>query len=212
MSGTSEMCEKVILTGSRNAISSPESLGGRTHCAWQDGRTIARSGLGVAHASHSAPPEHTAEQMTIDTFGQSFNASSRSEDLQSFLESRLRARLDADGSPEYVLVWKRWDMQSGPPICALRASARRTYASGSIGLAGWATPLSKDWKSGHANQLGINSRPLNEQATGLIPIGLIASMEKRDGYRLNHRFSLWLMGFPAEWASCGERAMLSFLR
>ena len=29
------------------------------------------------------------------------------------------------------------------------------------------------------------------------------------GFRLNPRFSLWLMGYPAEWASCGERAMQS---
>ena len=29
------------------------------------------------------------------------------------------------------------------------------------------------------------------------------------GWRLNPRFSLWLQGYPAEWAFCGERAMQS---
>ena len=36
-------------------------------------------------------------------------------------------------------------MRSGPPICALRASARRTSASGSTGEAsGWPTPIVND--------------------------------------------------------------------
>ncbi len=35
----------------------------------------------------------------------------------------------ASGSPLYELTWKSWDMPSGAPICALRASARRTSVS-----------------------------------------------------------------------------------
>jgi hypothetical protein len=56
----------------------------------------------------------------------------------------LRAALDVDGSPEYALTWKCWDMQSGLPICALRASARRTSGNGS---GGWQSPTSGDAKS-----------------------------------------------------------------
>jgi hypothetical protein len=59
-----------------------------------------------------------------------------SQTMQRCLENRLRARLDAHGSPEYVLTWKRWDMLSGPPICALRASARRISDSD---CGGWPT-------------------------------------------------------------------------
>src|SRR5690242_21166272 len=59
-----------------------------------------------------------------------FRSSSPSAVLQSSLESRLRARLDVHGSPEYVLTWKTWDMPSGPLICALRASARPTSGNG----------------------------------------------------------------------------------
>ena len=59
------------------------------------------------------------------TSGQNGSGSSPSAALQRSLESRLRTRLDASGSPEYALTWRRWDMPSGPPICALRASARR---------------------------------------------------------------------------------------
>jgi hypothetical protein len=53
------------------------------------------------------------------------------------LESRLVAALDVHGSPEYALTWKHWDMPSGPPICALRASGRRTSGSA---CSGWPTP------------------------------------------------------------------------
>jgi hypothetical protein len=83
------------------------------------------------------------------------------------LESRLRARLGAAGSPEYVLTWKHWDMLSGPPICALRARGRKPkdgyigkivpvsspgnpsssgHPISDSGYSGWGTPLSQ-----HAN-------------------------------------------------------------
>jgi hypothetical protein len=49
------------------------------------------------------------------------------------------------GSPEYVLTWKHWDMESGPQICALRASARRTSDSG---CGGWPTPAAQNATGG----------------------------------------------------------------
>jgi hypothetical protein len=48
-----------------------------------------------------------------------------------------------NGSPEYVLTWKHWDMPSGPPICALRARARRTSDSA---FGGWPTPDSSGFE------------------------------------------------------------------
>jgi DNA (cytosine-5)-methyltransferase 1 len=39
------------------------------------------------------------------------------------------------------LTWKHWDMPLGLPICALRASVRRTSASD---FSGWPTPLTND--------------------------------------------------------------------
>jgi hypothetical protein len=70
---------------------------------------------------------------TNDTSGPLFTVSSKSAALQSSLESSLRARMDVNGSPEYALIWKQWDMPAGLPICALRASAHRTSASAFIG-------------------------------------------------------------------------------
>lgn len=76
-----------------------------------------------------------------------------SENLQSSLERSLRAAIAIDCSPEYALKWRHWDMPSGPPICALRASARRTSGKGCSGSPpetdetpqeGWGTPTVQD--------------------------------------------------------------------
>lgn len=53
--------------------------------------------------------------------------------------------MDANGSPEYALTWSTWDMPSGPPICRLRASARRTSGSG---CSGWPTARVQDGQKG----------------------------------------------------------------
>ena len=50
--------------------------------------------------------------------------------------------MDANGSPEYGLTWDTWDMPAGPPICRLRASARRTSGNDS---GGWPTPMARDY-------------------------------------------------------------------
>jgi hypothetical protein len=86
-----------------------------------------------------------------DTCGPLFMTSSPSAALQSSLESRLKALTDVNGSPEYALIWKQWDMPAGLPICALRASARRKSDSGFIG---WPTPTVPTKTDGH--QAGNN--------------------------------------------------------
>lgn len=60
--------------------------------------------------------------------------------------------MDGSGSPLYGLTWKTWDMPSGEPICALRASARRTSGNGSTGERGWPTPM-----AGTPAQKGYNA-------------------------------------------------------
>ena len=88
-----------------------------------------------------------------DTSGQKCAGLSLSANLQSSLESRLQANLAETGSPEYALTWKHWAMQSGPPICALRASARRISDKDSIGAPkGWPTPCSQDGPKGGPGQ------------------------------------------------------------
>lgn len=120
-----------------SATSLRASAAGPTPSDSQDGPKTDRAGREVAPASPSAWQEVERARLTNGTYGQSFNGSSPSADLQRSLESRLRVRMAAYGSPEYVLTWKHWDMHVGLPILAQRASARRTSGSGSTG---WPTP------------------------------------------------------------------------
>lgn len=252
------------------------------------GTAIARPGQDHVLASRLVSLAKEKAPVTYGICGQSSCDSSPSVALQQSLESKLRERMDVNGSPEYDLTWKHWDMESGPPICALRASARRIPVSVCIGeltgwptpdtnkrggaqdpakrkagghsvnlqdvamLSGWPTCSARDWKNGQSNQHGKNARPLNEvamlagwgtpaaqeaggtpeqflarkqkakengaqlgasltslslQAHGVIMKSSPAQTEKRGA--LNPEHSRWLMGFPTEWLSCADLAMLS---
>jgi len=126
--------------------------GGLTHSGWLAGQQIDPSGREAALANHSVAQAKAKELTTLAIYGPLFAGSLPSADLQQSLESRLRARLGGDGSQEYVLTWKRWDMESGVPICALRASVRRTYGSG---CGGWATPTAHDEKN---DRMGMSAK------------------------------------------------------
>ena len=179
---------------SRPVIFSEGSGAGPTLFDSQVGPPIDRSGPDPAPASPSVKPDKEKEKPTNDISGPTGLNSSEHVSLQLSLESRLRQRMAEHGSQEYVLTWKHWDMNSGPPICALRASRRRTSDSDCSGwptpktptggantnrkqrgaggpdlqeVAGWATPTAVNWRDGRGNQHGKNSRPLQEQAQGL---------------------------------------------
>ena len=294
---------------------SRESEDGTTPSTSPDGKAP----CGPAHAPVSRFRRRDSERaMPInDTSGPLFTTSSPSANLQSSLESRLRARMDVNGSPEYALAWSQWDMPAGPPICRLRASARRisgkdcggwsspsaalgeknvrteagakaeaarkgwtndlavaahsicresisqtaetegkrkavmtagwpTPMAGTpkqkgyneagntdsgrktVALAGWATPTTRDHKSGGADLSGSMVRKdgklrndlLDYQAAmtiGQTPSGSDAPTGNPGesppmGTMLNPRFSLWLQGYPTEWASCGEVVIRSSLK
>lgn len=81
-----------------------------------------------------------------------------SESLQNALGQSLQRRLCVSASQEYTLTWKLWGMQSGPPICAQRASARRTFDSGCIG---WPTTTVNDATgSEYAYSRGNHDKPV----------------------------------------------------
>ena len=149
------MFDQLILPGFGSAISSPASEDGPARSGSPAGPTTGPSGLAPAPVSHSATPAPGKAKTTIGTYGPLFEASSPSAALQASLESRLRAALEGTGSPLYALTWKRWDMRSGPPICALRASAPRTSGNGSGSeRQGWPTPNSEDAKAGQSQVPG----------------------------------------------------------
>lgn len=69
--------------------------------------------------------------------------------------------MDVNGSPEYVLTWKHWDMPSGPPICALRGRPRRTSDKD---FSGWATPTAHNAGTGGASDGNNGARCLQREA------------------------------------------------
>ncbi len=169
MSAASQTCAQVTSRDSRSATSSPASADGLRLCASPEYHLIPDSGRDPALASHSVPQAGGREPQTSATCGQSSATSSRSASLQSSLESRLRVLTEGIGSPLYGLKWKHWDMQSGPPICAQRASALRTSDKDS-GLSVWATPTVHDTKGtdykryGPDGKQGGRSAALQDQA------------------------------------------------
>lgn len=142
------MSKRRTSPGTRSAISSPGSGDGLTRSFSPGGIQLGLPGLGVAPANPFRAPESGEDTRTSGTSGRSSSASSRSVGLQLSLESRLRAALDVSGSPEYALTWSRWDMGSGPPICRLRASARRTSGNA---CSGWPTARAEDGREWSPN-------------------------------------------------------------
>ncbi len=138
MSEALKMYDQQTLPGIDRPTSLPASADGRMRSGSPAGPTIGPCGPDPALANLSARQALEKELMTRDTYGRTGAGSSISNDLQSSLENRLRVRMAGIGSPEYVLTWKHWDMDSGPLICALRASGRRISGNG---CGGWPTPM-----------------------------------------------------------------------
>ena len=126
-----------------SVISSPVSEDGHSPCVGLDSKAFPASGPAPVPVSRFRALASDRAKPTSATFGPLFTVSSPSADLQLCLESKLRARMDVSGSPEFALTWKTWDMPAGEPICALRASERRT---GDNGCSGWPTCSARYWK------------------------------------------------------------------
>ena len=104
-----------------------------------------------AQVFSSVADANTNGLRTSGIYGRNFIGSSATDALQKSLASRLQARKDLSGSPEYALVWKSWDMALGPSIAALRASNRRTSGKD---FSGWPTPNAIPIGRGGPNQSG----------------------------------------------------------
>jgi hypothetical protein len=137
MSDQFSMFDPPTSEGTTSATSLPESAAGPTPSDLPDGPTTAPSGPAPVPVSRFRARASKKAMPTSDTSGPLFTNSSPSADLQRSLENRLRQRMAGSGSPEYALTWKMHDMPSGPPICALRASGRRTSGKD---FSGWPTP------------------------------------------------------------------------
>lgn len=142
----------MTLKDSHSAISSPESVDGRSHCVGQVGRIVARHGQHHAHASLSARQAEKKDLLTSGTYGPPHIGLSASAALSWSLASNLAALTRMTGSTLYRLTWKPWAMHSGRLRFRLRASARRTSETVRIG---WPTPLANNGKgAGNFNRQG----------------------------------------------------------
>ena len=133
-----------------SATSSRGSASGVTHFAPPAGGTTGLFGPAPARASRSAPPARAEASTTAAISGPTSSVSSASAALTSSLASRLQARTASVGSTLYTLTWKVRTTPSGRSIPALRASARR-ISDKDCGGSPWATPTTRDWKSGGAD-------------------------------------------------------------
>lgn len=121
---------------------------GFTPLTLPDGRVIDPCGLALALASLSARQVKALGLRTSGIYGPPGSTSSRSESLQSSLESRLRARTQMLGSTLYTLTWKAWVTPLGVSRSRLRASVRRISETETTG---WVTPTTRDWKDSGAD-------------------------------------------------------------
>ena len=91
--------------------------------------------------------------------------------------------------------------------------SQEIYATHQIPQAAWATPNTRDWKDtpGQTTDRENGRKRFDQvprQAFGMTTDWHTVETESTDRSQLNPRFSLWLMGYPIEWAYSGERVTL----
>lgn len=175
-SDQSSMSQVMTFDHTNSATSSLESVGGLSPCDMRESRTTRLSGPVPVRVSRFRARETEKAMPTDAISGPLFMTSSPSATLQLSLESKLRAKMAGSGSPLFELTWKHWDMPAGLPICALRASARRTSDSGSIG---WPTPTATDAIKGGS----VSPRPGMMGLSETVPLAGWTTPAASDGAR-----------------------------
>lgn len=132
-----------------NATSSPVSADGAPPFVSPDGPTIDLFGPDLAPASPSRSRARKKVSLTNATSGLNSAGSSRSDLLQSFLESRLRTQLS--GSAACEVIWKPWVTPWGQSLWKPRARLR-TITEIAFGL--WPTMTSNAPAKAGYNEAG----------------------------------------------------------
>ncbi len=208
-------CAPATSPDTTNAISSLASADGPTPSDSADGPMTGPSGLVPAPVSRFRARDSAKAMPTNDTSGPLFTTSSPSARLQLSLESKLRTAMDVNGSPEFVLIWKQWDMPAGVTICALRASARRRHGRESFG---WPTLYAHKFTSNTADPADMVDSKGNPWHPGQKPYdrrtGKHVTTTLHDFLRFYGRsdlqesakFHSQLMGFAIELVNCAPLA------
>jgi hypothetical protein len=204
-SDPSAMYERTKLPVTRRRIFSRASPGGHLRSDLRDSLTPDLFGQEAAPVSRSALRGEGLEKKTSATSGPCSAISLKSLALQKSLESRLRERLEGIGSPEYALTWRKWDMQSVPPICALQARGHRTSGRAYIGLPTPAAREGRDWSQARILARLDRGGCVARRICRLSPT--LRSSEEIVG--LNPSFAGWMMGYPEGWICSSAMAMVS---
>ena len=130
MKEASKMSSLTICEDTRNVTSLPASESGVTPSGRPGGLMTDQSGQAVAPANHSARQAKEKGCLMSGTFGPVGSSLSTSLNLRLSLANKLRQKTDLVGSTLFRLTWKDRVTPLGRSICALRASALRTSASG----------------------------------------------------------------------------------
>lgn len=199
------MSTQAICAVSRSATSSQASASGPSRFVAPAGQMIDLFGPVPVLANLSARQAKDLGLLTSGTCGPRSSTLSASVALQSSLASRLQAAMASTGSTLYALTWKERPTPLGRPICALRASVRRTSASDSTG---WPTPVVRD----HRNSAGDGSNP--RDLPRVVPLcGWPTPMAGTPAQNGNNaagnndssRKTVWLSGWPTTRAAAGEK-------
>lgn len=197
------MSDPTTCADSCNAISLPVLESGPQRSDLPAGQTATPFGRDLALANLSARQARELGLLTSGTYGPPGSASLGSANLQSSLESRLRARTQVRGSTLYKLTWRAWTTPSGVCRFRLRASTRRKTESA---LTGWPTPRASDGlknvrtRAGALREVARKGCPQDLAQAALLSIGYGGLMAESD--RLNPALARWLMGIPAIWDAC----------
>ena len=198
------MSETSTKSSRQTSKASPESTfaleleDGTTRSSLPDSPTTSRSGHALRRASPFPKPERVAEQQTLGIFGPKSCGASQSAALSRSLVSRLVRDLDVNGSIEYLLIWKQWDLPSGRSLFQLRASPRPIFVTVyGLEVAGYPTvDTHSGGRTAHGCELrgGTLYRPSGQKA------------------QLNLEHVARLVGFPTIVAADGKSSRDSFKR